>query len=299
MKKRIHRHLAILLFLPVLLGGCQAADRTGTQQAGQEEGAQKRRPEVRAAFRQKKKTDAVDDGTEKEPAGDTSMEGEKQDDSDGIVAEEGSFDYVALGNSVTCSESVGELWWGNWGMAASSEDKDYVHLLSDWLGSQMDAPVTTTVLDLKPWEVEWDRDGVLSDYKGYFNEYTDLVTIQTGENIVDFKESLGKDYLMLVKFVREAAPNAQILMLGEVLWPDEAIEDAKKAACEAFDVTFVDMAEYLTGYEESYKSFIGAKVLGADGKKHAISDEAVAAHPNDEGMACIARQVIRQIALKD
>ena len=33
-----------------------------------------------------------------------------------------AYRYVAFGNSVTCWEITENLWWGNWGMAASSMD---------------------------------------------------------------------------------------------------------------------------------------------------------------------------------
>ena len=155
------------------------------------------------------------------------------------------------------------------------------------------------ILDLKKWELAQDRDELLEKYKGYFSEHTDLITIQTGENITDFKETLDSDYLSLVKMLRQEAPNAQILMLGEVLWPSEDIELAKKNACEVYGVTFIDMEEFLEDYEELYRSSMGDEVTGTDGALHEINDEAVAAHPNDEGMACICRQVTEQIDLQD
>ena len=46
-------------------------------------------------------------------------------------------------------------------------------------------------------------------------------------------------------------------------------------------------------------SAIGEKVSGSDKKKHKITDEVVAAHPNDEGMACIARLVMEQISVQN
>lgn len=214
------------------------------------------------------------------------------------VLEKDTFDYVALGNSVTCNKKDGELWWGNWGMAATEADKDYVHLVADWLGEQCIEPVTTTVLDLKQWEVSKNRDKILKYYRGYFDEDTDLVTIQTGENITEFKETLETDYMSFIKFIREEAPNAQILMLGEVLWPAEDIENAKKKACESYGVTFVDMKEFLKEYEKSYRSSVGIKVKGADGKNHKITNEVVAAHPNNKGMKCIAKLVIDKIEMQ-
>lgn len=240
----------------------------------------------------------TEESTEEETEDTENTEAEDTENPEAIVATEESFDYVAMGNSVTCNE-ISDLWPGNWGMAASSEDKDYVHIVSAWLGGQSAKPVTTTVLDLKKWEVAQDRGSLLEDYEKYLNEYTDLITIQTGENITEYKETLESDYSDLLSSIRQKAPNAQILMLGEVLWPSEDIEDAKRLACSVEGVTFIEMTDFLNGYEGLYKSAMGASVATPDGGSFAIGNEVVAAHPNDDGMACIAQQVIDQIIIQD
>lgn len=313
MKKRNYYNLAILISAMLLLTGCNDSRKTEapaeSKQPVVQEEEQIEETEVRVAFVEETETqeedseemtetelptEAMEETTE---LAETTEEPEESTEIDAIVAAEDTFDYVALGNSITCNEADDELWWGNWGMAASSEEKDYIHLISSWLGGQSAKPVTTTVLDLKKWELVSERDEVLKDYMEYFNEYTDLVTIQTGENITEYKETLGTDYDSLVKMIREMAPNAQILMLGEVLWPSEDIESAKRLACETYGITFIDMTDFLNGYDGFYKSSIGTVVSGADGESHTINNEVVAAHPNDEGMACIAQQVINQIVI--
>lgn len=213
------------------------------------------------------------------------------------VATAEKYDYVALGNSVTCNKVEEELWWGRWGMAATSKKKDYVHLVYEWLKEQSEEPVTARALDLKKWELAKNRDEILLDYEKYFTEETDLITIQTGENITEFKENLEEEYSNLIELIQRKAPNAQILMLGEVLWPAEDIESAKRKVCEEYGIAFIEMTEFLTDYEEKYKSAVGIEVSGEDDKRHTISNEVVAAHPNDEGMECIAELVIAQIAL--
>ncbi len=315
MKKRIYYSLALLICAMLLLAGCKDSKKTEAPAAAKEPAEQEEKieeeSEVRAAFSEEEletEEEASEEVTETEldtedmestELAETTEEPEESTEIDAIVASEDTYDYVALGNSITCNEAEEGLWWGNWGMAASSEDKDYIHLVSTWLGGQSAKPVTTTVLDLKKWELVSDRDEKLKDYEGYFNECTDLITIQTGENITEYKETLGTDYASLVRMIREKAPNAQILMLGEVLWPSEDIESAKRLACETYGITWIDMSEFINGYENFYKSSIGTVIFGTDGESHTISNEVVAAHPNDEGMACIAQQVINQIKLQN
>lgn len=294
MNKKIYMQLILIGFV-FLFAGCQdikirKIPRIFEKNEEQTE-TEDTEPDIRAAF-----TENVTNAENTEE----NAESETESKNPGMItASDGTYDYVALGNSVTCSEEAEGLWWGNWGMAASSAEKDYVHLISKQLGNQFEMPVATMVLNLKKWEVAKERDAVLKKYEGYFNEHTDLVTIQTGENITEFKESLGSDYKNLLKFIKEKAPNAKILMLGELLWPSEDIESAKKAACEANGVVFIDVTEFLNDYEEVYRSAIGETVRGADKKKHKITDEVVAAHPNDEGMACIARLVMEQISVQN
>lgn len=207
---------------------------------------------------------------------------------------EQSYEYVALGNSVTCND-ISDLWWGNWGMAATEPDKDYAHIVSTWLSGQMTDPVTLTEVDLKRWELSSDRKGVLNDYDTCISEMTDLITIQTGENITDNKADLYGDYSRLIEYLKNKAPNAQIFMLGELLWPSDDIETAKKQVCIDQGIMFIDTGEFLQGYDGMYRSSLGTNVLGVDGQSHVIDNEVVAAHPNDEGMACIAQLIINNI----
>lgn len=214
-----------------------------------------------------------------------------------IEEQKDRFEYVALGNSVTCNVTS-ELWWGNWGMAATSPEKDYVHRITRWLEEEHEKDVSTTVINIKNWEVASKRNKKLEKYREYFTEETDLVTIQTGENIVNNKENLASDYTNLLKMIKEQAPNAQILMLGEVLWPSEDIEAAKQSACEECGATFVKTRSFLKKYDTKFKSAVGIKVKGADGKKHKIENETVAAHPNNAGMKKIANLFIKHIEIE-
>lgn len=306
--------------MAIVLAGCGNGGEAPKQETAQGEvnpkEEMKKGSEVRASFveNNKKKSEKKKKAkTEKEPETETQAETESQTETESeikgeeelrgddvaIIATEENFDYVALGNSVTCNE-ISELWWGNWGMAATTEENDYVHIVSRWLEGQSEKPVTTTVLDIKKWEVAPDRNAALEDYDKYFNEHTDLVTLQTGENITEGKESLGVDYPALVQRIKEKAPNAQILMLGEVLWPKDDIEAAKHAACDQNGITFIDVSDFRAAYEgDTFRSSLGTQVYGADGNLHAIDNEVVAAHPDDEGMANIAQHFIDNIIISN
>lgn len=309
MKRLMKYHLHMILCAILLFSGCQKsqvveAPTVSSEQQKEEKPAKKpTKKKTKKKKTEKKEATVTEPQTETQSVETEALEPETETETEAsteeLVATEDTFDYVALGNSVTCNEIQDGLWWGNWGMAATSEEKDYVHIVSAWLGGQSRRPVTTTVVDLKDWELAQDRNALLPGFETYFNEHTDLITIQTGENITNFKETLGSDYVNLIGTIREKAPNAQILVLGEVLWPSADIEAAKQTACASYGGTFVDMSPFLNGYEGLYKSAVGAGVSGADGGGHTISSEEVAAHPNDDGMACIAQQVINCITVKN
>lgn len=275
MKKRNVVYLVLLLLCFVLFSGCRV---------------------------QKEKEKAQTDVSEESESLDTQTEPGTEPDSeideevlDTAVIEPEPYHYVAFGNSVTYGEITENIWWGDWGMAASSKEKDYVHLISSELEQTLSRPVVTEVYNLKSWELAKNRISMLEEFEETLDETTDLVTIQSGENITQYQETLEIDYFDLLSFIRRKAPNAQILMLGELLWPSEKIEAAKQTACQACEITFIDMTPFLNDYDAVYKSSLGTEIVGADGEIHVISDEEVAAHPNDEGMACIAGLVLPYI----
>lgn len=222
MRRKIYSFL-LLICLLLSCNGCQDTKETEKSNVSsqQDDTQKKEKSEVRSSFTTKQAETEEEQETQETKLTEETETESTQEEPGAIAASEDTYDYVALGNSITCNEIEEGLWWGNWGMAASSEEKDYVHLVSNWLGGQSVRPVTTTVLDLKKWEVAQKRDDILADYETYFNEHTDLITIQTGENITDYRDTLTMDYLNLVDFVKKKAPNALILMLGETLWPSE------------------------------------------------------------------------------
>lgn len=207
------------------------------------------------------------------------------------------YKYVAIGNSVTIHE-VNELWPGNWGMAATAPENDYVHILSNLIEKNTGYSVETTVLSCKAWELSVERENMLSQYDS-IPEDADLITIQTGENVTLDMENLQEDYETFFDFIRSKAPDAQILVLGEVLWPNPVIEQAKQNACTEYNMKFINMNEFLSGYDDMYKSSLGEIIVGESGSTYTITNDAVAAHPNDAGMEKIAEIINENIDMGD
>ena len=202
------------------------------------------------------------------------------------------FNYVAFGNSLTAHPIVAGLWWGNWGMAATTPDKDYFHLVTS--GLQQDyANVTASCHYLKSWEEDTNRNNHLGEMDPYLNADVDLVTIQLGDNIVAGKETLYNDFYNIVAHVKEKAPNAQIMVVSSFCWPDPTVTAAQINACNELGATFIDLSP-ISG-NPAYRAGTGGSVYGEDGAWHTITNGAVGAHPNDAGFAYIAQQILANI----
>lgn len=208
-----------------------------------------------------------------------------------IEYSEDSFNYLAIGNSITYHGTC-DYWWNEGvGMAASSNTKDYVHLLADYLNKEIKKDVTTYSYNFYTWEVQSaDRAETLTLLDGLLNEKLDLVTIQLGENASDIS-TFEADFIELIKYIKNASPKAQIIVLGE-FWLDSNKDIAKKNACKTCEIPFVDLSE-IQGVTE-YQAGLGTIVYDADGNEHVIEHEGVAAHPGDKGMEWMAKATLNR-----
>ena len=95
-------------------------------------------------------------------------------------------------------------WTGNWGMAASAEDKDYVHLvlryISEATGKQPDA----MIVNIAAFEREFATYDLLKKEKAAFAFKPDVVVLAIGENVPALKTENAKEELKasLLKLLR-------------------------------------------------------------------------------------------------
>ena len=81
------------------------------------------------------------------------------------------YNYLAIGNSITI-HPLNEYWWNECGMAATSAENDYVHIVTKALVAKSYA------YNFATWEMMWhDRGETLSLLDGLLSEELDLVTI--------------------------------------------------------------------------------------------------------------------------
>lgn len=207
---------------------------------------------------------------------------------DNTIFTSDTYNYLAIGNSITY-HSTASYWWNDGvGMAASDADHDYVRVLAKLIGDD----VVSASMNFYDWEAQsYDRGETLSTLDSYLSPNLDLVTIQLGENVND-TSTLEADYEDLINYVKDKASTAQIAVIGE-FWKDEEKDNDKKAACEATGATFVDLSSMWD--DKSYEAGMGTTVYGSDGEEHTIEHDGVASHPGDKGMQKIAELTFEAI----
>lgn len=188
-----------------------------------------------------------------------------------------------LGNSITLHgplESIG--WTGNWGMAASSQDQDYVHLLQQRLAKSQGSLPKIHVQNIADFERDpdsYDLDVKLRDAIAFD---PDLVIVAIGENVPALPDEVTQEkfraaFGQLLDHIAggPAAVPRRILVRGK-FWPDAMKDSAMRAAAVARDCTFISLGD-----------------LGSDPRNAASSERdwkhaGVGAHPGDRGMLAIA-----------
>jgi lysophospholipase L1-like esterase len=198
-----------------------------------------------------------------------------------------------LGDSITHSVPGPQIGWtGDWGMAASAADKDYVHLFLAQLaaariakGQEAGNPVPPAAPAPEVWIFN-EGGGKVTDKVPFVDKisafHADLAIVQLGEN--DHQnvtvEGFQQPYEKLLAAIRAGNPNARILCAGVWgLWPtgDQTKNVMVRAACQKYGATFADMS----------KAF--SDPANRVGSENRFTNTAVNWHPGDAGMAAYAK----------
>lgn len=179
-----------------------------------------------------------------------------------------------LGNSITLHAPAPEIGWhGEWGMAASSPEKDYVHVLNRMIartGKYVEYKAESVV----PVEREPERFRVESLEK-YADFAPELIIVRIGENVPEEKaEDFGAAYREMLAYLKENT-GAWIYAVGSFWKKDEAERQMISAAQET-GARYVSLSHLQGGEWQALGEY-----------EHA----GVAAHPSDKGMQAIAETI--------
>ena len=184
-----------------------------------------------------------------------------------------------LGNSITMHGPLKDInWAGNWGMAASAEENDYVHVLARSI-SQMTGIASEVMLEnISDFERKCDAFNVNERLKKAFEFRADTVIVAIGENVPAFDSEEAKarfrDCLMklLIAIKTNSSP---AIFVRSCFWPcatDEILKDASKEIGGVF-VDISGLSKDESNYARSEREY---------------SHPGVGAHPGDKGMKAIA-----------
>lgn len=193
---------------------------------------------------------------------------------------------LIVGNSITRhnpKEDIG--WFGDWGMAASCVENDYVHILHQGL-TEYYGQVSTCVAQMSAWEVaehSMKEQVLLESFKPATDFEPDIIILRIGENIAIDKTSvqeLEKDFARLVSFLGGEREGVQVVVTG-LFWPRPIRENVLKNMAEQKGYLYVPLDDL--GLDESMTA------MGL------FEHAGVAGHPGDLGMRHIAERIMEKL----
>lgn len=183
-----------------------------------------------------------------------------------------------LGNSITLHGSAPEIgWFGNYGMAASRIENDYVHRLAAMLGGRGKQPIlmVRNIADF-----ERNPDGYDLNLFAEARDFdADIIVIRIVENVPAEKiDAFGKAYPSLIEYFNRDR-HAKVFCVGS-FWKNDAGDEYIKTAAASTGSVFVSLSRL---HDVKYQ----AQGLFEHG--------GVAAHPSDVGMQAIADDIFGAI----
>jgi hypothetical protein len=192
-----------------------------------------------------------------------------------------------LGNSITLHGPNAEIGWtGNWGMAASSEDKDYVHLVTSALAKHTGTTPKIMVRNIADFERGYATYDVDAQMKDLFAFDPDLVVLAIGENVpalgsADAKAQFKAGVLRILGCA--LAKRHPLVVVRSCFWADAAKDEALKQACQEAGALFVNAGP------------LGREVANAARSERSFKHDGVAGHPGDRGMKALADAIVQAI----
>jgi hypothetical protein len=192
-----------------------------------------------------------------------------------------------LGNSLTLHGPLEAVdWSGNWGMAASSREKDYVHILTRSLSEITGVKPTIMLENIGNFEQQYETYDVSKGLKKCFEFKADTVIVALGENVpaIESEKSKTKFRNSMRTLLNALKTNSSpVIVVRSCFWPDNTKDEILKQTCKEVDGIFVDISN-LSKDESNYAR-----------SEREYTHKGVAAHPGDKGMQAIADAIFDRI----
>lgn len=187
-----------------------------------------------------------------------------------------------VGNSITRHEPKFEIgWFNDWGMAASSKENDYVHIVEK-LALKKAPEATFCICQAAEWEMNYaNGELLLSKFLKARDFKADIIIMRLLENCStkDFNSDLFiKEYEKLLNYLNQN--NRAKVIITSSFWKHPGDDTLKEFASDkAMDYIYLgDLGE--------------DAVMRADGL---FEHNGVAAHPGDKGMEEIAVRICKKL----
>ena len=183
-----------------------------------------------------------------------------------------------MGNSIVAHDPAPEIGWHyDWGMAASSRDSDFVHILSSNI-HEMDTSVIVLSGNLSVYENNYDTYNLeqLIDYRN-FNP--DMLILKISENVTyqkGMEQTFISSYNKLLKYIAPSDSTVKIIVEG--FWPTP-INGMIEQYAKDNNLVFVKLADLYM--DDKTNTAIGL-----------FEHEGVGRHPSDKGMRNIANRIM-------
>ncbi len=182
---------------------------------------------------------------------------------------------VILGNSIVRHSPKPEIGWnGDWGMAASCQDSDFVHMLIKDIHSR-DESVNVSFKNIADYELAFPSYPLR-----YLDSFTnaDMIILRISENIDDKKakdSGLIEYYSDLIRFLDEDNKAVKVLVGG--FWQKRYVNKMIRQYAASNNYTYIDNGQF------EKDSTNTAKGLFANG--------GIEAHPSNKGMKAIEKSI--------
>lgn len=199
-----------------------------------------------------------------------------------VGAEQDSMRILVLGNSITWHVRKDDIGWhSEWGMAASSPENDFCHVL----GGSIRGGVTPCNMACWENDLSMNLDSLLGDtINGY-----DAIVIRIGENVsnIDVFENALDD---LIVYCMQHAP---IVVITGCFWQDVNKEKIIVSSAYRHRITYIPLFWIDKLYDVHPK--VGDEFKSVEGDLYKLEDDFIISHPDDRGMQMIANQILRSI----
>ena len=187
-----------------------------------------------------------------------------------------------VGNSITLHGRKADIGWhGEWGMAASTKDNDYVHIIERHI-SALDKNASFCICNAANWERLYKNgETVLQKYESAREYNADIIIVKLSANspVDDFDtDAFKKNFALLVDYLNKSKKAKIIITTDFFHHPAEA---ALSAYCDENGLKLCILSD-LGDVPEM-------KALGL------FEHEGVASHPGDLGMKTIAYRILNAL----